>query len=72
MVFKSRRDGAHPRHGSSCEEEEEEEEEEEPMLVVAMEMRLDKLRNSKVRGKWCYQLSVLLVEVYRLQSKVEV
>jgi len=41
VVFKSRRDGSHPRHGSSCEEEE------EPMLAVAMEMRLDKLRNSK-------------------------
>ena len=44
VVFKSRRDGSHPRHGSSCEEEE------EPMLAVAMEMRLDKLRNSKVRS----------------------
>jgi len=44
VVFKSRRDGSHPRHGSNCEEEE------EPMLAVAMEIRLDKLRNSKVRG----------------------
>ena len=43
VVFKSKGNSTYPKHSGSHEEGAE-----EPMLVVAMEMRLDKLRNSKV------------------------